>query len=1138
MGSYRIEALLGRGGMGVVYRADDLRLGRKVALKLLASHVTEDARFRSRFLVESRLAASIDHAGIVPIYEAGESDGQLYIAMRYVEGTDLGSLLHREGPLEPQRAVGLVAQLGYALDAAHARGLAHRDVKPSNALIAMEGAEEHVYLADFGLTERIATAGGVTAGDRLVGTVDYLAPERIAGEPADGRADLYSLGCVLCEALTGEVPFPRDSEVAAIYAHLEEDPPRVSERRAGVPVALDDVVSRAMAKDPERRWQSGAELAAAARAALAPPAADAPAQAVRVRRRPPRRLAAPAAAVLAALALVSVMLVVRSGAGGDLAIADADAVAVIDPGKHSLLADIPVGSSPSQVTAGAGALWVANEAGGTVSRLDRRTRAVSQTITVGNGPTAVAVGAGGVWVVNTLDGTLKWISPATNEVVRTIPAGNSPSGVCVTAGAVWVASTYDRSIVRFDPVKLRTTTTSLDDQPTHLACGGGSVWATSQSSGTVTQLSPGRSRAAVMRRISVGRSPNGLAWEHGALWVANTEDGTVSRIDGRSGVQTAVIGLGSQSGPTSVVAAAGGVWVANERAGTVARIDAARNRVAQTLKTGNHPQGLVVVDGALWVSVRATGAQHRGGTLRILHIKGETLRPTAAALDPAADYEGWEALSLTNDGLVAFRRVGGEQSSTLAPDLAVSVAAPTDGGRTYAFQLRRGRRYSTGAAVKASDVRRGLERVLRLNRALAAYYTGIRGARRCLGRRAPCDLSSGIRIDDAAGTITFRLTAADPDFLDKLALPSAVAVAPGVELPARRPVPATGPYMVAGLSAHGPLRLVRNPRFQPVDGRPDGYPDAITIDCCADGQLAFDAVEQGRADLVGADFGLNSNLHRRIEAIATRYAGQLHSTPTPGTVYAFLNTHTPPFDDLDVRRALNYAVDRSAFVASQGGDHYAQATCQFLPASFPGHRPYCPYTANAGGGRPWSAPDLARARRLIARSHTRGMRVTVFAPPVAPLNPWSRLLVKLLKRLGYRATLRVLPRDAFFARIQDSRRRVQTGLYGWFPDYPAASNMLQVLRCDAFHPASPGLNNNLSAFCDHRADQLAQRASELPADDARADALWAAVDRRVTDQAATLPLLAQNSVKFVSRRVRNFQYGQQGGVLYDQLWVR
>jgi serine/threonine protein kinase len=235
LGSYRIEALLGRGGMGVVYRATDLRLGRQVALKLLAPHVTQDQRFRTRFLAESRLAASIDHAGIVPIYEAGEVDDHLYIAMRYVEGTDLASLLRAEGGLAPDRAVGLVAQLADALDAAHARGLVHRDVKPSNALIAVEGTAEHVYLADFGLTKHTTTDGRLTATDQLVGTIDYVAPERIRAEQADGRADLYALGCVLFECLTGEVPFPRDSEAAAIYAHLEDEPPRASERRPGLP---------------------------------------------------------------------------------------------------------------------------------------------------------------------------------------------------------------------------------------------------------------------------------------------------------------------------------------------------------------------------------------------------------------------------------------------------------------------------------------------------------------------------------------------------------------------------------------------------------------------------------------------------------------------------------------------------------------------------------------------------------------------------------------------------------------------------------------------------------------------------------------------------------------------------------------
>src|SRR5690242_1445494 len=247
LGGYRLEALVGRGGMSAVYRAEDLRLGRRVALKFLAPELADDARFRERFLIESRLAASIDHAGIVPIFEAGEVEGRLYIAMRYVEGTDLRELLAREAPLTAERAVALVAPLARALDAAHERGLVHRDVKPSNALVAVESGVEHVYLADFGLTKHTTSRGGPTASGEMVGTVDYVAPEQIGGGEVDGRADLYSLGCVLYQCLTGEVPFPRGSEVATIYAHLEDEPPRPSARCPTVSLGMDAVVTRAMA---------------------------------------------------------------------------------------------------------------------------------------------------------------------------------------------------------------------------------------------------------------------------------------------------------------------------------------------------------------------------------------------------------------------------------------------------------------------------------------------------------------------------------------------------------------------------------------------------------------------------------------------------------------------------------------------------------------------------------------------------------------------------------------------------------------------------------------------------------------------------------------------------------------------------
>ena len=252
LAGYRIEALLGRGGMSVVYRAKDLALERPVALKVLAPELAEDERFRERFLRESKLAASIDHTNVIPIYEAGETDGLLYIAMRYVEGTDLSRLLEWEGPLEPARAIAILGQAASALDAARfAHGLVHRDVKPGNILIASEqGADspDHVYLSDFGLSKRAADERSLTEGGQFFGTLDYVAPEQIEGEPVDGRTDVYSLGCVLYECLTGHVPFAKDTKTALLWAHLQEPPPTVTGLRGDLPAGIDTVVARALAK--------------------------------------------------------------------------------------------------------------------------------------------------------------------------------------------------------------------------------------------------------------------------------------------------------------------------------------------------------------------------------------------------------------------------------------------------------------------------------------------------------------------------------------------------------------------------------------------------------------------------------------------------------------------------------------------------------------------------------------------------------------------------------------------------------------------------------------------------------------------------------------------------------------------------
>ncbi|MGH3129304.1 MAG: protein kinase domain-containing protein, partial [Gaiellaceae bacterium] len=266
LAGYRIESLLGLGGMSVVYLAEDLRLKRRVALKLLAASLAEDESFRDRFLRESELAASIDHPNIVPIYWAGTAEDLLFLAMRYVEGRDLSERLQR-GRLDPADAIGILAQVASALDAAHARGLVHRDVKPSNVLLdtgARPDGSDHVYLADFGLTKRVSEKTGVGDDGHLLGTIDYVAPEQIAGEEIDGRADVYSLGCVLYECLVGEPPFRRDSDLAVVFAHLETESPVPSTHRPELPAALDAVIARALAKDPEQRYPSCREFARAA----------------------------------------------------------------------------------------------------------------------------------------------------------------------------------------------------------------------------------------------------------------------------------------------------------------------------------------------------------------------------------------------------------------------------------------------------------------------------------------------------------------------------------------------------------------------------------------------------------------------------------------------------------------------------------------------------------------------------------------------------------------------------------------------------------------------------------------------------------------------------------------------------------
>jgi serine/threonine protein kinase len=265
---YRIERRLGRGGMGILYLAVEPGLDRRVALKLIAPEAATEEVFAKRFAEESRIAASIEHPNVVPIYSAGEERGVPYIAMRFVAGSDLGRRIDRDGKLDPDHAVALIAQVGNGLDAIHAAGLVHRDVKPANVLLSGEEGEEHAYITDFGVARNVATQSGLTQTGRFVGTLDYVAPEQIAGGPVDARVDVYALGCLLFKLLTGRVPFPREGEAARLYAHLNDPPPAPSLYEPAVSMALDDVVIRAMSKAPEDRYPSAGDLGRAAIAAL------------------------------------------------------------------------------------------------------------------------------------------------------------------------------------------------------------------------------------------------------------------------------------------------------------------------------------------------------------------------------------------------------------------------------------------------------------------------------------------------------------------------------------------------------------------------------------------------------------------------------------------------------------------------------------------------------------------------------------------------------------------------------------------------------------------------------------------------------------------------------------------------------
>ena len=838
--------------------------------------------------------------------------------------------------------------------------------------------------------------------------------------------------------------------------------------------------------------------------------------------------------VIAAAVVIPLVAFGHDGSGGRAAVSAAgDSLGVVDARSGRRVAHIGVGATPTAVAAGEGAYWVTNADRHTVSRIDPGTTAVVDTIPVGNGPSGIATGAGAVWVVNSLDGTVSRIDPGTNTVVQTIPVGGGPRGIVYAAGSVWVANTGDGTITRIDPESGRTTK-PLQVAATELAFGAGTLWASQRAAGQVVRIDPTTGKQ-VFAPIQVGNGPTGITFGHGAAWVANSLDGTVSRIDPETNSVTATVLTGN--GPDAVAVDPRGVWVSNQFGGNVVRIDPGRNQVAQRVSVGSRVSGLAMSGDAVLVAVPHSGAGHRGGTL-VLRTNGPREKGAIDSIDYALTGYTYvlPLLRMTGDGLTAFNQVSGLAGTQLVPDLATSLPAPTDGGRTYTFQLRPGIRYSSGRPVQATDFRSTFERFYALQSS-ATDYDGIVGGAQCRKHPKRCDLSRGIVVDDVARTVTFHLTRPDPDFLYKLAFPSAYVLPGGTpRRPAgTHPLPATGPYMIATYKPARLLRFVRNPFFHEWSraAQPDGYPDRIDIRIAGTADEAIGDVVDGKADVVRLAQPFAPSQLSRLEL---QHASQIHSDPRWNLQGLFLNTRVPPFNRFDARKAINLAVDRAAATSAWGGPNVAEPTCQLLPPNFPSYRPYCPYTAGSTKRGTWTAPDLAKAKALVARSGTRGMKVTVWAWSQA--KGFNQVAVKALRSLGYRVAVKPVVGDRYWGAVGDSRNRAQIGFDGWAFGYPDPASFLVHFSCAAFLPGNPD-NQNGTEFCDPGIDRQMRKAkAEQLSDPTGSRARWQRVDREITDAAPWVPLMVTKDVNFLSKRIGNYQYSPQNGMLIDQLWVR
>jgi peptide/nickel transport system substrate-binding protein len=524
--------------------------------------------------------------------------------------------------------------------------------------------------------------------------------------------------------------------------------------------------------------------------------------------------------------------------------------------------------------------------------------------------------------------------------------------------------------------------------------------------------------------------------------------------------------------------------------------------------------------------VNADDGSHRGGTLVMVT---DQRFPSA---DPAFYNEAQrpQFIGLAYDSLVTFQQSGTTDGLRLVPDLALAIPTPTDGGSTYVFRVRRGIRYSNGAPVQADDFRRAIERLFRLGSPGRSFFAGIVGASRCAQRPSSCNLSRGMVTDDDTGSVTFHLTAPDPEFLFKLTEQGYSAPIPRGASNGEQgssPPPSTGPYEIS--AAHpDSIRFTRNPFFREWShaAQPQGNPDAIVWQHASTPALAVATVEHDRADWF---FGLIPPWQHR--ALELRSPGQLHVSPQFGVDFAPLNTHRAPFNDVRVRRALNYAIDRAKIVQMYGGSRFATPACQPLAPGLPGYRRYCPSTLRPRSDGKWGAPDLDKAIRLVRESKTRGERVDVWGEPdtgyIPPQVP--AYFARVLRSLGYRVHLHLV---SYRSVTEAHREQFQLSVDGdWVAEYPDPSAYIP-----QFFSCGGGTSNGY--YCNPRLDSEMREASRLSiAHPLQAAAMWASIDHKLADDAPWVPTVNQQEVDLVSSRLHNYEYNPVWGFLADQAWL-